>query len=81
MSRERLHRLLEQVPEDDLELVEHLLVHLLACRDPVLRSLVHAQAVEEDLTPTEGAAVQEGLRDVRRGRTRPTAEARRLLGL
>jgi len=56
-------------------------VHLLACRDPVLRSLVHAQAVEEDLTPTEEAAVQEGLRDVRQGRTRPTAEARRLLGL
>lgn len=81
MTRERLHRLIDRASEEDLAIVEHLLLHLLACRDPVLRSLIRAQAEEEGLTQADETAVEGGLRDVREGRTRPTAEVRRLLGL
>jgi hypothetical protein len=78
--RDRIHRLVDQLPEADLPVVELILVGRRATEDPVLRALANAPADDEPLTDEEAAAIQEGLDAIARGDVVSDAELDRLLG-
>jgi len=80
-QRSTLHRLVDSLPEEDLTTAGRLLVGLTMTADAVERALLLAPDDDEPETPEERAAVEEGLRDLREGRTVPHEEVKRRLGL
>ena len=66
-ARENVHQLVDTLPEDRL--------------DDVLDYLAELQDGEEQLSAETQAAIEEGLDDVRSGRTVPLEEYRRTRGL
>jgi len=78
--RERIHQLVDDLPEQELPAVERFLRQR-EDGDPVLRALANAPDDDEELTPEEDAAVQEGLDAIERGDVVSSAELRRSLGL
>lgn len=77
-TRERLHRLIDQVPDGELDAIER----LLADRRPTATSFpAFADAPEDDepVTPEDEAALAEAYADVAAGRVVPHDEARRRL--
>lgn len=74
-TKEALHRLIEELPEDQAERL------LRVIEDPVARSLELAPLDDEALTPEEEAALQEGRDALARGETLTTEQLRRELGL
>jgi hypothetical protein len=79
--RERIHRLVDQLPEAELPAVESLLVERRAATDPFLQALANAPEDDEPLTDEDDAAIQEGLDAIARGDVISDAELRRRLGL
>lgn len=78
-TRNRLHQLIDRLPEGDLPALEQYLAYLTA--NPILRALAIASTLpEEELSAEEAAAVDEGLADLDAGRTVSLEEARRRLG-
>ena len=65
--RERIHQLVDELPEVELNVVELLLAGRRATTDPVLQALANAPADDEPLTDDEAAAVKEGFDDIARG--------------
>lgn len=63
-TKDRIHQLVEQLPDNELAAVERVL------DDPVLRALLVAPADEEPLTHHEIAGILEARQDVAVGRTR-----------
>lgn len=63
--KERVHHLVEALPEDDLQAVERYLDRLQAASgDPVQRALLRASLLEpEELSPEDEAAIDEALKD------------------
>lgn len=82
MEREKMHRLVERIPETE---VTHALRYLQYLEeigeDPVRRALDNAPLDDEPETEEERAAVEEGKADLRAGRTLSTEELKRELGL
>lgn len=64
-ARERLHRIVDELPEPDAEQILRAFEHWRA--DPVSRALAAAPADDEPETPEERAAVEEAHEEVRRG--------------
>lgn len=64
-TKERVHHLIEALPDDDLQAVEHYLGQLQAAAgDPVLRALLRASILEpEELSPDDEDAIDEALND------------------
>ena len=80
VERAELYRLVDLLPERDLNTAERVLRGLLALEDdPVLRALLHAPADTEPTSPDEEAAVQRARDDVRQGRVYSQDEVQRLL--
>ena len=79
-TRDRLHRLIDELPEAELPEVERFLAER-GAGDPVLRALTHAPAVEEPLTPEDEAAIREGMQAIEHGDVLSQTEVRRELGL
>jgi hypothetical protein len=77
--KERLHRLVEQIPEGEVHTAERFLEYLAV--DPVLRSLMNAPEDDEPVTPEEEEAVREALEDVAAGRMHSIEEVKQELGL
>jgi len=78
-TRDRLHRLIDELPDAELPEVERLLAghggndslrRALAKfpNDPLLRALADAPEDDEPLTPEEAAAIEEARRSVAAGR-------------
>ncbi len=63
-ARQELHRLVDTLPDEQLQDLREYLADL-------------HQSAEEALSPATEAAVQEGLEDIRRGRVIPLEEYRR----
>ena len=65
-TKERVHRLVDTLPEEELETAERVLEGLaaLALSDPVARALALAPDDDEPVTEEEAAAIEEGERDV-----------------
>jgi hypothetical protein len=77
--RDRIHRLVDQLPESTLPEVESLLADRRAATDPVLRALANAPTDPEPLTEEDAAAVQEGFDAIARGEVVSDAELDELL--
>jgi hypothetical protein len=81
MTRETLHRLVDQLPDEEVDTAARVLAALGAAADPLLRSLLHAPDDDEPETPEERSAVAEAWAEHRRGEGSTTEELRRELGL
>jgi len=84
VTRDRLHRLIDDLAENDLQAAEELLGRLLKSpqddsEDAVRRLLDSAPLDDEPTTPEEEAAVAEAWREYQRGETISAEEAKRTL--
>lgn len=78
LTRDDVHRLVDTLPESDLEIAARVLEGLHLSSDPVLAALARADAGEPDtLTDEERVALHEGLDEIERGEVVPHAEIRR----
>jgi hypothetical protein len=75
--RDRIHRLVDQLPEAELPEIESLLVERRANADPVLRALANAPGDDEALTAEEAPSLEEAYADIAAGRVVSHEEARR----
>ena len=66
-TKDALHRLIDELPESQLDTAWRLLEPLRADDDPVLRAFLEAPEDDEPLTPEEIAAIEEGKADIVRG--------------
>ncbi len=81
MTRDTLHRLVDELPDEEVGTAARVLAALGATANPLLRSLLHAPEDDEPQTPAERAAVAEAWAEHRRGEGSTTEELRRELGL
>ena len=80
--KDRLHRLVDDLPESEISAAERYLEYLrLAGHDPVLHAILTAPEDDEPETDEERIAVAEGLEDIRNGRVVSLDEVKRELGL
>ncbi|WP_067936523.1 hypothetical protein [Alicyclobacillus kakegawensis] len=80
MSREDLHRLVNEIPDSELNAAQRFL-EFLRDVDPVRKALAAAPVDDEPETAEEIEGVEEAEADIRAGRTMTTDELRRELGL
>lgn len=80
-TRERIHLLIDELPEGKYPAVERLLAARGGDRDPFLRALANAPADDAPSSPEDGAAIQEGLDAIARGEVVSQTELRRALRL
>jgi hypothetical protein len=81
MTRESLHRLIDELPEVDLPTAARVLGALNATADPVVQALDQAPEDDEPETAEEASAVASAWAERRRGESLTTEEVRRKLGL
>lgn len=82
MGREELHRLVDELPEDEVKVALRYLEFIRErAADPLRWALEHAPLDDEPETEEERQAVKEGKADIRAGRTMTSDEVRRELGL
>jgi predicted transcriptional regulator len=79
LTRERLHHLIDLLPERELPVAERVLEALATEPDPFLRALAEAASREPEELTSEEEALEEGLADLAAGRVVPHEEARRLV--
>ena len=80
-TKEELHRLVEELPKNELPAARRYLEYLRNMGDPLLRALMEAPLDDELETDTERAAVQEAWEAVTRGEVVSDEELRIELGL
>ena len=81
-TREALHKLIDELPECDLHIVESLIEWRHDLRDdPMLVLLATAPLEDEEITPEEEAAVAEAREEIARGEVYALDEVKRELGL
>ncbi len=79
-KRENLRRLIELLPERELETAEHVLEGLIALEaDPVLRAIREAPEDDEPVTPDEEEALRRDMDGTLKGRVYSHEEARAIL--
>lgn len=77
----RLHELVDQIPEHQLAVAEHLLTELSAHgADPKVRQLLAADTDDEPLSEAELHGLRESREDFAAGRVRTNEEMRREFG-
>ena len=80
--KDRLHRLVEELPESEISAAERYLEYLrLTERDPVLHAILTAPEDDEPETDEERVAVAEAREDIKSGRVIGLDEVKRELGL
>jgi len=79
-TRQVLHRLVDQLPDSELDYARRYLVFLRKTADPFLQALLEAPEDDEPTTPEEDAAAKEGWDEYLRGEGRPWEEVRKELG-
>lgn len=78
-TKERLHQLVDQLPDRDVGTAARLLEALRDTSDPVAELLDQAPVDDEPVTPDDEAAIREGWAGYRRGGGISSEEARRRL--
>jgi hypothetical protein len=81
MTRDSLHKLIDELPETDLPTAARVLEALHATSDPTRWALDHAADDDEPETAEEAAAVAAAWGEYRQGEQLSTQEVRRKLGL
>jgi alkylated DNA nucleotide flippase Atl1 len=79
-AKERLYRLVDRIPEDEVHTAERFLEDLAMSDDPVMRALTNAPEDDEPVTPEEEEAVREALEDIAAGRVQTLGEVMKELG-
>ena len=59
-AKERLHRLIDEIPEGEVHTAERFLEYLTTADDPVLRALMNAPEDDEPVTDEDREALEEG---------------------
>lgn len=77
-TRERLRRLVDEVPEDEIRVAERFLEYLRDAHTP-LYTPETAPFDDEPVTPEEEAAVAEALEELATGKAMSTAELLKML--
>ena len=67
-TKEDLHKLIDKLPEDEIQAATLYLQHLQNRNDPVLAALLNAPEDDEPETEYERQAVAEALEDLKAGR-------------
>lgn len=80
-AKERLHRLVDRVPEGEFHTAERFLEYLANSDDPVLRALMSAPEDDEPLTEADREALEEGRRALEAGDVVSHEELRKAIGL
>lgn len=80
-TRERLHELVDALPESGVEAAKRYLESLVNADDAFLRALRNAPEDDEPLTEEELKAIEEGRKAVARGETTPLEDVMREFGL
>ncbi|MDE0060453.1 MAG: hypothetical protein OXI22_13450 [Defluviicoccus sp.] len=75
--KQRLHRLIDELPDEQVQAAERYLHSL--CRDlhPVVRAMRSAPIDDEPLTDEDRAAIREGRREIAAGHGIPNERIRR----
>jgi predicted transcriptional regulator len=80
-AKERLHRLVDRVPEEEVHTAERFLEYLATSEDPVMRALMNAPEDDEPLTDADREALEEGRRALEAGEVVSHEELRKAIGL
>lgn len=81
LNRERLYRIIDEIPEGELHSVEKYLQYVRDTSDPVHKALENAPLDDEHETDEERKGVEEAESDIRAGRTMSMDELKREFGL
>lgn len=76
---ERLHQLVGELPESELQTARRFLEYLRNMGDPVLRALAEAPEDDEPETPEEHQGATEAWEEYRQGKALSAEQAKRLL--
>ncbi len=79
-TRERLYRLVDQIPEKEVHAAERYLEYLAEHGDPFIRKLMNAPLDDEQVTEEEEAGVREAWEDYEGGRVQTLEEVEKELG-
>jgi hypothetical protein len=72
-----MHRIIDELPESDLDKsLHHLEMMQAAKRDPFIQALMDAPIDDEPSTPEEDAGIVEAWQEYRHGEARPWKEVR-----
>ncbi|MEX2470917.1 MAG: hypothetical protein WEA34_01965 [Gemmatimonadota bacterium] len=81
-AKERLYRLVEQIPEGEVHTAEHFLEYLAGKdADPLVRALMNAPDMDEPLSEEDREALEEGRRALEAGEVVSHEELRKAIGL
>lgn len=80
-AKERLYRLVERIPDEDIRAAERYLEYLAERGDPFIRKLMNAPLDDEPVTEEEEAGVREAWEDYKAGRVHSLEEIKQELGL
>jgi len=79
--KERLHELVDRIPEGEVHTAERFLEYLTTSDDPVMRALRNAPEDDEPLTDEDHEALEEGRRALAAGDVVSDEELRAELGI
>ena len=79
--KKRLHQLIDDLPDEDIDAVEHYLQSLCTHDDPVLRAARTAPVDDEPLTDEQRENIEKARKDLRAGNRVSDAQIRADLGL
>jgi predicted transcriptional regulator len=80
-AKEKLHRLVDSLPNEEVRAAERYLEYLAEHGDPFIRTLMRAAFDDESVTEEEEAGVREALDDYRAGRVQTLDEVEKEFGL
>lgn len=78
-AKDRLHRLIELIPEREIHAAERYLEYLAEHGDPFLRKLIALPEEEEELSEEGHRLLDEGYEDLRAGQTHSLEDVKREL--
>ncbi|MBI2916577.1 MAG: hypothetical protein HYY01_01170 [Chloroflexi bacterium] len=78
-TRDALHRLVDQLPDGELQAAQRFLAYLRDMGDPVLRAFLEAPEDDEPETEEERLAVEQAKEEIRQGKGIPWEEVKREL--
>ena len=81
LPRQYLHKLIDELPEEEIQAAQRYLEFLSTCQDPLVRALESAPEDDEPITDEEREAVDEAERAVAAGDIVSDAHVRAKLGL
>jgi predicted transcriptional regulator len=80
-AKERLYRLVDRIPEDEVHTAERFLEYLANSDDPLVRALMNAPEDDEPLSDADREALEEGRRALEAGEVVSHEELRKAIGL